>query len=164
MIKFNKETEKCRDYPYISLPSGNDNYFVFSSLFMTCIPFLSALPDPIIDVTTNGSTEAGQTFSLICTVIMASDLTPRPNVTWIKFTGGSTEFPIVTQETTSITTTFTISFSPLTFSHRGQYRCLVNLIISTVLGFAGSEDYNILVDCELNLSTSISVTSNCSIM
>ena len=96
---------------------------------------------------------------------MASDQTPWPNVTWIKVTGGSTEFPIVTQETTPITTTFTISFSPLTFSHRGQYQCMVTLDISTVYTFAGSEDYNsILVDCELNLSTSISVTSYCNIM
>ena len=81
---------------------------------------------------------------------MASDLTPRSNVTWIKVTGGSTEFPLVTQETTPTTTTLTISFSPLTFSHRGQYRCMVTLNISTAYFFAGSEDYNILVDCELN--------------
>ena len=79
---------------------------------------------------------------------MASDLTPRPNVTWIKVNDGSKEFPIVTQETTPTTTTFTIKFSPLTFSDRGQYRCMVNLNISTVYGFAGSEDYIIKVKCE----------------
>ena len=98
--------------------------------------------------TNNGSTEAGQTISLMCIVTMASDQTPRPNVTWIKVTGGSTEFPIATQQTTPTITTVTISFSPLTFSHRGQYRCMVTLNISTVYGFDGSEDYNISVNCE----------------
>ena len=111
--------------------------------------FPSALPDPIVSVTTNGCTEAGQTFSLVCTAIMASDQTPRPNVTWIKVTGGSAAFPVNTKETTPTITTLTVSFSLLTFSHRGQYRCMVTLDISTVYFFAGSEDYNILVDCEL---------------
>ena len=110
--------------------------------------FPSALPDPTVSVTTNGSTEAGQTFSLVCTVTMASDQTPHPNVTWIKVTGGSLESHEPIQETTPTITTLTISFSPLTFSHRGQYRCLVNLNISTVYSFAGSEDYIIKVKCE----------------
>ena len=88
---------------------------------------------------------------------MASDQTPRPNVTWIKVTGGSTEFPIVTQETTPTTTTLTISFSPLTFSHRGQYRCLVNLIISTVYSFAGSEGYIIKVKCERDMENNVTM-------
>ena len=108
-------------------------------------------------MTTNGSTEAGQTFSLVCTVTMASDQIPHPNVTWIKVTGGSTEFLAVTQETTPTTTTVVISFSPLTFSHRGQYRCMVTLNISTFYTFAGSEDYNITVDCKSYLCCACTV-------
>ena len=114
-----------------------------------CVLFFSVLPDPIIDVTTNGSTEAGQTFDLVCTVTMASDQTPRPNVTWIKDTGGSAVFPVNTEETTPTITTLTISFSPLTFSHRGQYQCMVTLNISTVHTFASNVDDVILqVKCE----------------
>ena len=108
----------------------------------------SALPDPIINVTTVGSTEAGQTFSLVCNVTMATEETPRPTVTWIKVTGGSKTFPEADQAMTSLTVASTISFSPLTFSHRGQYRCMVTLNISTIYTFAGNESYDILVDCE----------------
>ena len=110
--------------------------------------FWSSALDPIIDVTTNGTTEAGQTFSLICTVTMASDQTPRPTVTWMKVTGGNIAFPSATQETTPTTTTLTISFSPLTFSHRGQYQCMVTLNITAVYYFAGSKHYSIKVRCE----------------
>ena len=124
---------------------------------MYSFSFLPALPDPIIDVTTNGSTEAGQTFSLICTVTMASDQTPRPSVTWIKLTGGSTTFPAATQETTPTITTLTISFSPLTFSHRGQYRCMVALNIPTVYSFAGNEDFIFKVRCKCD-TTEINVS------
>ena len=125
----------------------------------SCPSFLSsALPDPIIDVTTVGSTEAGQTFSLVCTVTMATKETPRPTVTWIKVTGNSTTFPAVVQNITSLTITSTISFFPLTFSHRGQYRCMVTLNISTIYTFAGNEDYNISVNCEYSKLNYISTT------
>ena len=95
--------------------SVTTNLNVTGTKFCTCscIPlfFPQCFLNSII-VTTNGSTEAGQTFSLICTVTMASDQTPRPNITWIKVTGGSTTFPSATQETTSTITTLTIPFSP----------------------------------------------------
>ena len=96
-----------------------------------------------------GSTEAGQAFSLVCNVTLPTEATPRPAVTWIKVTDGSIAFPEPIQETTSTTVALAIPFSPLTFSHRGQYRCIVTLNISTV--FNGSKDYNISVDSECKI-------------
>ena len=105
------------------------------------------LPDPEISLSTVGSTKAGQAFSLVCNVAMPTEAL-QPTVTWIKVNGGITSFPTATKETTLATTTLTISFSPLKFSHRGQYRCMVTLNISTVYAFDGSKDYNISVNCE----------------
>ena len=110
--------------------------------------FSLALPDPLLSITSVGSSVAGQSVSLVCNVAMATDQTPHPSVTWVKVSGGSPDFPTATQQTTPTSTILTLSFSPLTFSHRGLYRCVVTHNISTVYTFTGEKDYNISVDCE----------------
>ena len=110
--------------------------------------FSLALPDPILSVTSVGSTVAGLNVSLVCNVTMATDQIPHPNITWVKVSGGSPTSLTATQQTTPTSTILTLSFSPLTFSHRGLYRCVVTHNISTVYTFTGKEDYNISVECE----------------
>ena len=107
-----------------------------------------ALPNPILSVTSVGSTVTGQTVALVCYVTMATDQIPHSSVNWVKVSGGSSTFPTATQQTTPISTILTLSFSPLTFSHRGLYLCVVTHNISTVYTFTGNKDYNISVDCE----------------
>ena len=116
-------------------------------------PFFSVLPDPVLSVTTVGSTVAGQNVSLVCNVTMVTDQTPHPNIAWVKVTGGSTALPTAIQQTTPTSTTLTLSFFPLTFSHRGLYRCVVIHNISTVYTFTGTQDHNITVDCEYKTVT-----------
>ena len=72
----------------------------------------------------------------------------RPTVTWVKVEGGSMILPETTNETTPTTTVLTLPFSPLTFSHRGVYRCVVDLNISMITSFHIEEEYNITVQCE----------------
>ena len=110
--------------------------------------FSLALPDPMLSVTSVGSTVTGQTVSLVCNVTMATDQIPHPNVTWVKVSGGSPTFPAATRQTTPTSTILTLSFSPLIFSHRGLYRCVVTHNISNVYTFTGEKGYNISVDCE----------------
>ena len=102
---------------------------------------------------TVGSTVAGQNVSLVCNVTMVTDRTPHPNITWVKVTGGSTALPTATQQTTPTSTTLTLSFSPLSFSHRGLYRCVAFLNIPTVYNFTGTQDHTITIDCEYKTVT-----------
>ena len=101
-----------------------------------------------MSITIAGSAEAGQNLSLICTVSIEAELVERPEVRWDKVDGGSMTLPDVTTETTPTTTVLTLPFTPLTFSHRGVYRCVVDLNISSVFSFNAAEEYNITVQCE----------------
>ena len=109
--------------------------------------FSLAFPNLTLNVTSVGSTVVGQNVSLVCNVTMATDQIPHLNVTWIKVSGGSTTFPTATQQITPTSIILTIPFSPLTFSHRGLYRCVVILNISTFY-----TDDTISVGCEYNYS------------
>ena len=82
---------------------------------------------------------------------MEAELVTRPNITWVKMVGGSMTLPDTTTETTPTTTELTLPFTPLTFSHRGVYRCVMNLNILSVLSFSAAKEYNITVQCEYPL-------------
>ena len=110
----------------------------------------AALPAPEVTVTSVGSTEAGQSFTLICYVTMVIVLSVHPNVTWVKVAGGSITLPESSKRTTFTNTTLNITFSPLTFSHRGVYQCVVDLNI-IVTSFHIEQQYNITVQCEFSL-------------
>ena len=101
-------------------------------------------------VSSVGSTEAGQTFKLICYVTTVTALSVHLNVTWVKVAGGSVTLLGNTNRTTptNTSTTLDLTFSPLTFSHRGVYQCVVDLNISMVTSFHIEQQYNITVQCE----------------
>ena len=82
---------------------------------------------------------------------MEAELVSRPNITWFKMVGGSMTLPDTITETTPTTTVLTLPFTPLTFSHRGVYRCVVDLNILGVYSFGAAEEYNITVQCEYPL-------------
>ena len=109
-------------------------------------------------VSVEGSTEAGQSFSLICTATTVSSVIP--NVTWVKIDTESNRTPIMsnTNITTNMTTnmtilTVTVPFTPVTFSDRGMYQCVLDLNISSVTSFFITEEYNITVECKCTLSS-----------
>ena len=105
----------------------------------------------MVSITITGSTEAGQNLSLICTVTIEAELVARPNIRWVKVVGGSMTLPDTIIETTPTVTVLTLPFTPLTFSHRGVYQCVVDLNISSVFSFSATEEYNITVQCEYPL-------------
>ena len=95
-----------------------------------------------------GSTEAGQSFSLSCTVTTATLLSVRPSVVWVKIENGAMNPVMSNTMTTPSNTNITLQFSSLTFSQRGIYRCVVDLNISSVTEFSITQDYNLIVNCE----------------
>ena len=109
---------------------------------------LAVLPAPEVTVTSASSTEAGQSFTLICSVTIVTALSVHPNVTWVKAAGGSVTLPESSKRTTPTNTILNITFSPLTFSHRGVYQCVVDLNLLTVTSFHIEQQYNITVQCE----------------
>ena len=129
----------------------NDNrYLSFHSCHCFISLHSSALPEPLIAVSTEGSTEAGQNFSLICTVTTEGALSVSPNVTWVRMNDGGDNMTPVTANamTTPNTTILTISFSPLMFSDRGRYQCISDLNIPSVTMFFNTQAYNLTVECE----------------
>ena len=82
---------------------------------------------------------------------MEEELMTKPEVRWVKVVGGSMTLPDTIIETTPTTTVLTLPFTPLTFSHRGVYQCVVDLNISSVFYFSATEEYNITVQCEYPL-------------
>ena len=82
---------------------------------------------------------------------MEAQLVPRPNVRWVKVVEGSMILQDTTNETTLTTTVLTLPFTPLTFTHRGVYRCMADLNISSVFSFSAAEGYTITVQCEYPL-------------
>ena len=122
-----------------------------------CVFSVSALPAPEMTVSTEGSTAAGHSFSLICTVTTVSSVIP--NIRWVKIDTDNNKTPIVsnTNITTDMTTnmtviTVTIPFTPVTFSDRGMYQCVLDLNISSVTSFFITEEYNFTVMCKCTLS------------
>ena len=82
---------------------------------------------------------------------MVTALSVHPNVTWVKVAGGSVTLPEIAKRTTPTNTILNITFSPLTFSHRGVYQCVVDLNISMVTSFHIEQQYNITVQCEFQV-------------
>ena len=84
--------------------------------------FLPSSPEPVITAMVSGGTPTvGESYSLTCTVTGAGQLNPTITYQWFKGTA------LVSGETQS-----TLSFSSLSLSDAGQYRCDVT-VSSTIL-------------------------------
>ena len=101
-------------------------------------------------MTTTGSTKSGQNILLLCNVTTAAILSVRPDIMWVKIENGmDTEMPVVFKNLTTPTSTIlSLPFPSLAFSHRGIYRCVVDLNISSVTEFIITRDINLTVECE----------------
>ena len=86
---------------------------------------LITVPDPPrITVHASGSSIAGETYSLTCTVSLEQELRQSPVIEWIRPDGRVIESgTIVDVSLSSSPTTMTLLFSPLHTSHGGTYWC-----------------------------------------
>ena len=105
-------------------------------------------PSPVISVDSSGSAMTGEDYSLECRVTFPIEPLMQPTVMWSKVEGGSTILPETSNVTTPKTTLLTLSFSPLTLSNRGRYRCVAELNVSGIAMFHIEQDFNLTVSCE----------------
>ena len=112
----------------------------------------SGFPSPVISVDSSGSATIGQNYALECRIFFPIEPSIQPTVTWSKVEGGSSiDILLETSNTTTPKTTLlTLSFSPLTLSNRGRYRCVAELIVSGIAVFHIEQDFNLTVKCEYN--------------
>ena len=105
-------------------------------------------------MTTIGSTEARQNFSLLCNVTLVTMLSVPPNVVWARINNGAmlpNDVVTFNNMTTPTSTLSTLLFPSLSFSDEGVYRCIVDLNISSVTEIRTTQDYNLTVVCEFML-------------
>ena len=113
--------------------------------------------DPVVSITTSGSSIAGNMYSLLCSV---SVVTGIPNITWFDSNG------IIEMNDTGITLTFTmmsntlyiseLQFNPLNYSHIGEYTCKANLtVVRSDFTFDGFNSYKttVYVKSQFNIIT-----------
>ena len=96
--------------------------------------FPPSSPEPVITAMISGGTPTvGESYSLTCTVTGADRLNPTISYQWFKNTA------VVSGETQS-----TLSFSSLSLSDAGQYRCDVtvssNLLSQSVMNMSNTQD------------------------
>ena len=93
---------------------------------------LIALPAPQVTITPSGSSTAGSSYTLTCTVMVVNGLVVVPQVMWLKngtsVVGGNVTSGMVTANTT----TLTLLFNPLHTSNGGQYSCIANVSIPII--------------------------------
>ena len=95
----------------------------------------TAPPPPTLTISPSvgGTSTAGDSFSLTCTVSVVENLIQSPIVTWIGPGVGQTGVKEIGLMVSDAVTILTLSFNPLQTSHGGQYTCravLSNNIIS----------------------------------
>ena len=83
-------------------------------------PFFSV--DMAVSITTPGTNTAGETYSLVCSVIVTGS-TDTPTITWLD--PMNSQVPSEMVSTTGSMSTLT--FDPLSASHAGTYTCRATL-------------------------------------
>ena len=116
----------------------------------------SGFPSPVVSVDSSGSATTGQNFALECRISFPIEPSIQPTLTWSKVEGGISVLQETSNVTTPKTTLLTLSFSPLTLSNRGRYRCVAELNVSGIAVFHIEKNFNLTVSSECNYSFTIS--------
>ena len=138
-----------------------------------------ALPDMQLTISTVGSTEVGQNLNITCTVRVVERLVVKPSIEIMKMNTTDTylsqdiniPFTITTDDIGS-ETNWIIILEPVKFEDRGVYICKADFNVTGINGSNDSatatydgqfveEDYELIVDCELNNNNCTIILSNC---
>ena len=90
---------------------------------------------PTVSIFEDGSAVAGETFTLLCRVVLPDGLTTRPMVEWLSPEGNTLmsegELTVGDQQVIgnpSRLTTYMAQFSPVMTSHGGTYTCQATVL------------------------------------
>ena len=103
-------------------------------------PYLSlhttlALPPPEVIISSDGSTTAGDVYTLTCNATVVENLAVRPDIQWLYTNGtivGGTNITVGTMMMLGNVFTQNFTFSPLHTSHGGQYICRASVDIPVI--------------------------------
>ena len=102
----------------------------YLSLFTTL-----ALPPPEVIISPDGSTTAGDVYTLTCNATVVENLAIKPNIQWLYTNGtivGGTNITMCTMMMLGNVFTQNLTFSPLRTSHGGQYICRASVDIPVI--------------------------------
>ena len=124
------------------------------------------MPQLEVNISTSGFTEVGLSFNMTCSVRVVEGLVEQPNVTWMKMDNVSmgdldelniTTITVIEGSVTNVT----LILDPVLFEHRGVYICMAHLnILLTFDVHSDSQEYELIVDCKLSLSSTLFSSSS----
>ena len=103
---------------------------IYLSLFSTL-----ALPQPEVIIIPDGSTTAGDVYTLSCSATVVENLAVEPDIQWLYTNGttvGGTDITVGAVRMTGNVFTQNLTFSPLHTSHGGRYICRASVNISAI--------------------------------
>ena len=121
---------------------------IYLSLFSTL-----ALPPPEVVITADGSTTAGDVYTLTCNTTVVENLAVKPDIQWL-YNGTTVGGTNITVGAVMMTPTMTgdmftqnLTFSPLRTSHGGQYICRASVRIWAIFlqGISSQSSLNITI-------------------
>ena len=96
-----------------------------------------ALPVPVVTISTSGVPTVGQTYALICSVMVVPGLVEEPTVQWTTQSGTVTN--------SSSATRLELNFNPLITTDSDLYTCRASINIIDVVSLTGETSREILL-------------------
>ena len=113
-----------------------------------------------VNIITHGSSELDRTFTLECSVKQLDGMPISYTVTWDKTDGISDLNGQLNSSIAGSMTTLSLLLSPVTFDHRGEYRCTVRYNTSSEHQLL--YNYTLVVKSETSIIHSIPVHTSLS--
>ena len=98
----------------------------FKLLIICYLSLYLDIPDPVIIITSTGSGNISDNYTLMCSIDNLDDLLNiQLNITFLRITDGGYE--VLSYEESSEDSIITVHFTPLRTSDSGRYRCSVDI-------------------------------------
>lgn len=108
--------------------------FVFVLLLSSYLFSTLELPQPEVVITPNGSTTAGDAYTLTCSATVVENLAVEPDIQWLYngTTVGGTNITMGAVRVMGNVFTRNLTFNPLRTSHGGKYICNTSINVSAI--------------------------------
>ena len=99
-------------------------HWIIAKISYTYMYLYAALPPPSITITSEGSSIAGQSYTLSCSVSVVDGLVVLPLVKWLNSSGS--------MQQSTVGLSLSLTFSPLMTSDAGTYQCVSVITIEEI--------------------------------